>query len=77
MQSGDALAICIEAVLPMDKQPLPIMQAGKKSPVVGFPVPVHLSGEIVLPLIGRLKVVGMDVMEVQKLIRKPILPKTS
>ncbi len=75
VRPGDTLAIYIEAVLPMDKQPLPAMQAGKNSPVVGYPVPVHLSGEIVLPLVGRLKVADMQVMEVRKLIKETYVSK--
>ncbi len=64
--SGDTLAIYIENILPARGAPLPVMQAGNDNPVVGYPVPVSPSGEIVLPLLPPMQVNGLDLSEVQK-----------
>ncbi|GAB5404994.1 MAG: hypothetical protein Aurels2KO_32250 [Aureliella sp.] len=65
---GDTLAIYIQDLLPMPGLPLPVMQAGTNDPVVGFPIPVNSSGQIVLPVIKPIKVVGKELAEIRKLI---------
>lgn len=66
--AGDTLAVYIETILPGDGQPLPVMQAGKRNPVTGYPVPVNSQGEIVLPLVGRITVAGKSIADVRETI---------
>lgn len=65
---GDTLAIYIETILPNKGQPLPVMQAAKRNPVTGYPVPVNSQGEIVLPLVGRIRVAGQNIADVRATI---------
>lgn len=69
-QSGDTLAIYIEGILPVEGSPIPVMQAGTADPVIGYPIPVSSSGIIVVPLLSPLKVRGMQLDAIQKLITK-------
>ncbi len=68
VQPGDTLAIHIPIVLPADDSPPPVIQAGKKHPVTGFPVPVTAGGEIILPLLDPLNVQGKDLNQVRTLL---------
>ncbi len=70
IQPGDTLAIYIPAVLPADDSPPPVIQAGKKQPVTGFPVPVTAEGEITLPHLDPLNVQGKDLNAVRTLLHQ-------
>lgn len=70
VQPGDTLAIYIPIVLPADDSPPPVIQAGKKQPVTGFPVPVTAEGEITLPHLDPLNVQGKDLNAVRTLLHQ-------
>lgn len=66
---GDTLAIYVENILPSQGSPIPVMQAGTSSPVVGYPIPVSSSGEIIVPELGPIKVSAMQLSNIRNLIR--------
>ena len=66
VQPGDTLAIHIPGLLPADNAPPPVIQAGQRSPVTGFPVPVNAEGEIRLPLLDALPVKGKELKEIRE-----------
>ncbi|MCA9195400.1 MAG: serine/threonine protein kinase [Planctomycetales bacterium] len=59
VQPGDTLAIYIPRVLPVSGDP-PILQAGTRRPVVGFPVNVDADGFIQIPSFKKIEVRGME-----------------
>jgi len=65
---GDTLAIYIENNLPSRGSPVPVMQAGTNNPVIGYPIPVSSSGEIILPELAPIQVASMQLTDIQKLI---------
>ncbi|MCA9135631.1 MAG: protein kinase [Planctomycetales bacterium] len=69
VQPGDTLAVYIPHVLPLNGEP-PVIQAGKSTPVTGFPVPVSSEGTIQLPMIAPLTVKGLELTQVHALIEK-------
>ncbi|MCA9125502.1 MAG: polysaccharide biosynthesis/export family protein [Planctomycetales bacterium] len=68
VESGDTLAVYVPHFLPPGLTPTPVIQAGKRTPVSGYPVPVNSEGEISLPLTGTLSVAGKDLETVRELI---------
>ena len=68
VQPGDTLAIYIPGLLPGDNSPPPVIQAGKRSPVIGFPVPVNAEGKILVPLLPELSVKGKDPKQVREIL---------
>ena len=68
VQPGDTLAIYIPGVLPGGNVDPPVMQAGTRDPVVGFPVPVNAQGAITLPFFGSIDARGMELTEVKRRI---------
>ena len=81
LDAGDILGIYIEGVLPYtppNQPPIlpPVNFPDKDStlpPSLGYPVPVQENGTIDLPLIKPLRVKGLTVEQVQKLIREEYL----
>ncbi len=83
IEPGDTLAIYIEGILPYSAPDRmvdpPLVQAGKNSPVWGYPVTVDAKGQIVLPLIGNVPLDGVEIASAVKQIHqqygdKNILP---
>ena len=68
VQPGDTLAVYIPGILPQDTLELPVMQAGTRPPVTGYPVPVDAEGEIRLPLLSTLAIQGKELAEVRHLL---------
>lgn len=69
VQPGDTLAIHIPFVLPRSGDP-PVLQAGKATPVIGFPVPVSDEGKIQLPMFDPMDVNGLELEQVKSAIEK-------
>lgn len=65
----DTLSIHIPSVLPRSGEP-PVIQAGKSTPVSGFPVPVSAEGKIELPYIEPLIVNDLELPQVHAAIEK-------
>ncbi len=65
----DTLSIHIPSVLPRSGEP-PVIQAGKSTPVSGFPVPVSAEGQIDLPFIEPLNVKDLELPQVHAAIEK-------
>lgn len=65
----DTLSIHIPSVLPRSGEP-PVIQAGKSTPVSGFPVPVSAEGKIELPFIEPLIVKDLELSQVHAAIEK-------
>lgn len=70
VQPRDTLAISIPGVLPAGGVAPPVIQAGSRSPVTGFPVPVSAEGTINLPDLPPVSVKDQDLDAVRELIKK-------
>ena len=71
IEPGDTLAIYIPGVLPGgDELAPPVIQAGNRSPVTGYPVPVTAEGQIQVPLIPALSVKGKELKDVRATLVK-------
>ncbi len=67
IQPGDTLAVYIPMVLPQSGDP-PIIQAGTRTPAIGYPVIVSNAGNIDLPLLGTIETKEIDLDELKKRI---------
>ncbi len=68
IQPGDTLAIYIPGVLPQERTDPPVIQAGTRPPVTGYPVPVSELGEIQLPHLPPFPVQGKELSYVREII---------
>ncbi|MFN3190861.1 MAG: protein kinase domain-containing protein [Aureliella sp.] len=72
IRSGDTLAIYIPRVLPQGELDPPIIQAGTKPPVMGYPVRVAEDGSVAIPFIGSVPVVGKELKDARETISKAL-----
>ncbi len=70
VQPRDTLAISIPGVLPAGGAAPPVIQAGNRTPVTGFPVPVSAEGTINLPGLQPLSGKDQDLDALRELIKR-------
>ncbi len=65
---GDILGVWIEGVLGNPGEVPPISYEGGELPALGYPVPVREDGTVYVPMVEPLKVEGLSVEDVRKLL---------